>query len=66
MKIGRITMDSFGSECPENWEEIANYLNDLADLLGIPEDNSPEANEQLENIWEKYCNGDLPDAPEAK
>ena len=24
-----ITVDSFGSECPSNWEEIADFLNEI-------------------------------------
>ena len=46
--------DSFGSNCPKNWEEIADYLNSK---LGSGEDP--------EEIWEAYCNGYYADAPEA-
>lgn len=56
-----ITMDSFGSECPENWEEIANFLNALIEERGI--ENDPD---ELNQLWEDYCNGDIPGAPEAK
>ena len=56
-----ITMDSFGSECPYNWEEIADFLNNLIDERGIADDR--EATDQL---WEDYCSGDIPGAPEAK
>lgn len=31
MNIYHVTMDSFGSDCPVNWEEIADYLNKLID-----------------------------------
>lgn len=56
-----ITMDSFGSECPENWEEIADFLNALIEERGI--ENDPD---ELNQLWEDYCNGDIPGAPEAK
>ena len=32
-----ITMDSFGSMLPENWEEIADFLNALIELDPSPE-----------------------------
>ena len=35
-----ITVESFGSECPENWEEIAAFLNDIIDQRGIPVERS--------------------------
>jgi hypothetical protein len=47
--------DSFGSNCPENWEEIAEYLNEKA-----------ESGEDPEEIWEKYCREDYEDAPDAR
>lgn len=56
-----ITMDSFGSECPSNWEEIADFLNAIIEERGI--ENDPE---ELDQLWEDYCNGDIPGAPEAK
>lgn len=50
--------ESFGSNCPENWEEIIDYLNEKIED-GMDRDD-------LENIWETYCNGGYPDAPEAE
>lgn len=47
-------VDSFGSRCPENWEEIVDYLNSLLD-----------EEDDMEQIWETYCSGGYPDAPEA-
>lgn len=49
-----ITVESFGATCPKNWEEIAEYLNRRI-LDG----------EDTEEIWEAYCNGYIPEAPEA-
>ena len=56
-----ITMDSFGSDCPANWEEIADFLNNLIDERGIYDDR-----DELDQLWEDYCNGDIPNAPEAR
>ena len=61
-------MESFGQECPRNWEEIAAYLNGIAESRGITEDS--EDQEALCDIWEEYWSayhsGELPeDAPKA-
>lgn len=56
-----ITADSFGSEIPANWEEIADFLNEIIRERGI-EDSVPEQNE----LWEEYWNGEIHGAPEAK
>lgn len=50
----KITVDSFGSRCPENWEEIADWMNEKI-----------ESGEDPDEVWENYCNGKYPDAPEA-
>ena len=50
----KITVDSFGGNCPVNWEEIADYLNKRI-----------EAGEDPEEVWERYCSGRYEDAPEA-
>ncbi len=50
--------ESFGSNCPSNWEEIVDYLNDKIED-GMDKDD-------LEDIWEAYCNGQYADAPEAE
>ena len=62
-----VTMDSFGQECPNNWNEIAVYLNNKIDEL--PEyDNEQDRKDAIEDIWNDYWNayhsGELPnDAP---
>ena len=56
-----ITIESFGSEVPANWEEIANFLNAIIDDRGIVEDHAA-----VNDLWEEYWNGDLLNAPEAK
>lgn len=57
-----ITADSFGADCPANWEEIAAFLNQII------EDHEPDEDEREENdwyadLWERYCNGEIPGAP---
>ncbi len=49
------TGDSFGANCPSNWEEICSYLNGIVRQIG------PD----FDAIWERYCNGEYLDAPEA-
>lgn len=44
-----ITVDSFGSELPENWEEIADELNREIDRRGIAEDR-----DAVDELWEDY------------
>lgn len=68
-----ITMDSFGSECPENWEEIASFLNDLIDTKadeltttddwGIQSVDEDELKLFVDGLWETYCAGELDGAP---
>jgi len=54
-----ITMDSFGSDLPENWEEIANRLNKiLADLI-TDEMSEDERHDLANEIWDTYWNGHL-------
>lgn len=56
-----ITIDSFGSDLPANWKEIAAYLNTIIEERGI-EDDLNEVNE----LWEAYWQGEFPDAPTAE
>lgn len=72
----RITAESFGDECPKNWEEIADYLNEKieAALSSNPElyfepgydasGLSAEGHDLLDKIWEDYCSDEYPDAPQ--
>lgn len=48
------TADSFGSECPVNYEKICAALNSLADDRGITDDR-----DALDSLWESYCAGEL-------
>ena len=71
-----ITVESFGSEVPMNWEEIAAYLNNLIDekieASGMdpdPVSGSEEArdlHDLIDSIWNAYWNGEYNDAPAAR
>ena len=54
-----ITADSFGSDLPANWEEIADYLNDIIRSYNILWEDDDTA----QVVWENYFNGCYPDAP---
>ena len=69
-----ITMDSFGTDCPKNWEEIADYLNNVIDetldrmgpdAFDMGGNLTADARDALDAIWENWCNGILEGAPEA-
>ena len=61
-----ITMDSFGSDLPENWEDIADFLNPILDEKVEKLGSFPERGQVIElcnMIWEQYCNGEIDGAP---
>lgn len=65
MNTYHITMDSFGTDCPENWEEIAENLNRqideaLAAAGETPEygELSDEGREIVDGIWERFAAGE--------
>lgn len=70
-----ITMDSFGVYVPDNWREIADYLNDQIDEIinevewnvsvndEFPSEMELEMEREIETLWDCYCFGELPDAP---
>lgn len=53
-----ITVDSFGAEVPKNWEEIASFLNAAIEERGLTD------SDDINELWEQYWNGIVPDAPE--
>ena len=53
-----VTGDSFGSDLPENWEEIADFLNGIIDERGIQDDR-----EACQELWEQFWWGDLEMTP---
>lgn len=58
-----ITMESFGAECPMNWQEIANFLNDKIDELVEETDSEYELQYRLRRLWDDYCDGKINGAP---
>ena len=62
------TVESFGADCPANWREICEYLNEeLAsriEALGIDENDEREVREVADGLWEEYSGGDLEEAPD--
>lgn len=72
----QVTMDSFGSECPANWEEIADYLNAIIsdwcdELTTADEDGMNILDEEtlttrINDLWERYCAGEIEGAPEPR
>lgn len=43
-----ITADSFGADLPENWEEIAQEMNEIIRARGIEDENE---------FWDEYWSG---------
>ena len=48
-----ITVESFGADIPENWEEIAHGLNTIIDECGIADDQ-----EAVNELWDEYWRAD--------
>lgn len=49
-----ITVDSFGSECPDNWQEIADWLNELLAIRVHESDDPREVKMKIDTIWDGY------------
>ena len=60
-----VTVDSFGSDLPENWEEIASFLNPLYAEIAETESDPRERREKFDALWESYWRGEIPGAPKA-
>lgn len=52
-----VDMDSFGQDCPDNWEEIAQALNNEIDKLPYDGDKLSFA-DLVADLWERYCSND--------
>lgn len=52
-------MDSFGSLCPDNWEEVAAFLNAVLDSYGYTAEDADDMHDTANDLWESYCNEDL-------
>lgn len=59
MKSPLITAESFGSDIPSNWEDIARYLNEIITSSSIIFDEEDTA----QVVWEAYWSGCYPNAP---
>ena len=44
-----ITVEDFGSDLPENWEKIADFLNGIIEETGIADDSDAVA-----ELWQKF------------
>lgn len=55
-----IDEDSFGDEIPNNWQEIADYLNGQIKERLIMRDR-----DAIDALWEAYWRGELDGAPKA-
>ncbi len=44
-----ITVESFGTDCPENWEDIAAFLNSIIEDANL---NESEADDLWNKFWE--------------
>lgn len=50
-----ITEDSFGADLPENWGQIADFLNELIDEQGIEYDLNA-----VNDLWDRFWAGEIP------
>lgn len=49
--------ESFGSECPINWEEIADAANNAMDAFAEGHDED-ETEIYCDHLWEDFCEND--------
>lgn len=51
-----VTMDSFGSELPEDWEEIAQEINEQFEnwIENNQDATEVDAHDESERLWENY------------
>lgn len=59
-----ITMDSFGSDLPNNWEAAADLMNSLIDELPVDEFGEIDR-DAVDAIWNRYCSGEFDSVLEA-
>jgi hypothetical protein len=58
------TGDSFGWNCPENFQEICDALNSIAEEELGDEEDEDIRREIINSIWERFCSGKLAGVPE--
>lgn len=63
--IAYFDMESFGADCPANWEEIAAWLNGFLAMNVEATDDDGDIREIAESIWAAYLGGEYAkyDAP---
>jgi hypothetical protein len=67
MKKGEIfNADSFGWNCPENWQEICDALNNIAESELGDEEDEDIRREIILSIWKRFCAGQLEGVPEGR
>lgn len=54
----RFTGESFGADCPDNWEDIVAALNDIVERDNIVDKDEAEA------LWDKWCCHGLDGVPD--
>lgn len=57
----RITADSFGADIPENWEQIAEYLNRRIDEMELDSLPERERHDAVNELWEEFWSGAIRD-----
>lgn len=57
--------ESFGSDCPSNWEAICDYLNAVLceRMEAIDTTDERAVRDLMDGLWETYCGGELDGAP---
>ena len=58
----RITAESFGADIPENWEQIAEYLNRRIDEMELDSLPEREQHDAVNDLWDEFWShgGDIP------
>ena len=60
------TGNSFGWNCPENFQEICDALNSIAEEELGDEENDDIRREIINSVWERFCSGELEGVPEGR
>lgn len=54
------TMDSFGADCPDNWEAVADFLEAALDQYGYDyRDDFEDVRDTANMLWDAFCNEHL-------
>ena len=62
-----ITAESFGSDLPKNWEEIADFMNKAAEYwIERLKKEDPDFDDEspiYDEVWDAFWHGEFADAP---